>query len=74
MQSQVKKKPTKKSSAKTKRRARVKAHVELIPIEEYAKSISAEDFKNDPFFVKKAKEADAFFEKHPFPEHLIPKK
>jgi hypothetical protein len=74
MQSQVKKKPTKKNSAKIKRRARVKNHAELIPIEEYAKSISAEDFKNDPFFKKKADDAQAFLKKHPFPIDLLPKK
>lgn len=74
MQSQVKKKPTKKSSARTKKRARVKAHGELIPLEEYAKSIRAEDFENDPFFKKKADDAQAFLEKHPFPKDLISKK
>ena len=74
MQSQVKKKPTKKSSIRTKKRARVKVHAELIPIEEYAKSIRCEDFDNDPFFVKKGKDADAFLKKHPFPEELISKK
>ena len=74
MQSQVKKKPTKKNSTKIKRRTRVKNHAELIPLEEYAKSIRAEDFANDPFFVKKGKEADAFLKKHPFPTDLIPKK
>jgi hypothetical protein len=74
MQSQVKKKPTKKSSVRTKIRARAKAHAELIPLEEYAKSIRSEDFDNDPFFIKKGEEADAFFEKHPFPEELLKKK
>ena len=74
MQSQVKKKPTKKSSVRIKKRARVKAHADLIPLEEYAKSIRCEDFDNDPFFIKKDKQADAFMIKHPFPEHLIPKK
>jgi hypothetical protein len=74
MQSKVKKKPTKKSPAKTKRRARVKVHAELIPLEEYAKSIRSEDFDDDPFFVKKDKAAQAFLKKHPFPKDLLPKK
>jgi hypothetical protein len=72
MQSQVRKKPTKKNSAAAKKhpsRAR-----KLIPIEDYAKSIRAEDFKNDPFFKKKADDAQAFLEKHPFPKELLPKK
>jgi hypothetical protein len=74
MESQVKKKPTKKSPAKTKRRARAKAHTELIPLEEYSKSIRSEDFDDDPFFIKKDKAADAFLKKHPFPKDLLPKK
>jgi hypothetical protein len=32
------------------------------------------DFSNDPFFVKKAEESQAFLEKHGFPKDLLTKK
>ena len=31
------------------------------------------DFSNDPFFVKKAEESQAFLEKHGFPKDLLTK-
>ena len=45
-------------------RARIKA----------AKNQKIRDFGNDPFFVKKAKESKAFFEKSGFPKEFLLKK
>lgn len=32
------------------------------------------DYGNDPFFIKKANESQAFLEKHGFPEDLLKKR
>jgi len=40
------------------------------PFESAVVSDKVKDRSNDPFFIKKAKEAKEFLQKHPFPDHL----
>ncbi len=53
------------TASKTKRRINTRKGVVV--------SSEVKDYSNDPFFVKKAEEAEAFLNKHGLPKELVKK-